>query len=67
MTEGMHWETLKNGDRIAKGEEGDFLIWKTGPLWSARYRSKSGKTFMMPRCRYIADLKALCESNFYWE
>lgn len=64
----MKWIHNDNGDWVADGEDGDFLVWKEGALWKGRYRSKDHKIhFFLPRQRKLTDMKRLCEDNNYWE
>lgn len=64
----MKWIRLENGDWQAQGKEGDFLVFKWGALWKARYRSKDHKKlFFFPPRRLLAPLKKMCEENEYWE
>lgn len=64
----MKWIRLDNGDWQAQGKEGDFLVFKWGNVWKARYRSKDHKKlFFLPVRRLLAPLKKICEENEYWE
>lgn len=64
----MCWKRLPNGDYVANGKAGDFLIWRKGRIWYSRYRSIDKKyTFFLPQCRHVKESKVLCENNFYWE
>lgn len=64
----MKWEKLKNGDWIARGDKGDFLVWKDGRTWRARYRHiycQIPKFFLWDLT--LKDIKERCERNAYWE
>lgn len=64
----MKWVRLENGDWQAKGKEGDFLAYKWGGVWKARYRSQDQKKlFFMPIRHFLSSLKTMCEENDYWE
>lgn len=64
----MKWKRQTNGDWVAKGEEGDFLVWRLGRVWCARYRSVDKKyMFHLPRRGSVDEAKKLCEGNRYWE
>lgn len=64
----MTWQRLDNGDYMAEGESGDFLIWKDDWGWKSRYRSKDKvRHFFLPKVRYLADAKKQCEKNHFWE
>lgn len=64
----MKWERLPNGDWIARGKYGDFLVWKDGRTFKARYRSIDHvKIFFLPIKRNMSAAKAVCENNYHWE
>lgn len=64
----MEWEKDKDGDWVAKGKHGDFLLWKEGIWWKGRYSGyDSNKWFTLRPRRNVKELKSLCESNYYWE
>lgn len=64
----MKWEKKPNGDWIAQGDKGHFLLWKDGRVWRGLYMVEFGNVV---RFRYIArDLKAaktIAEENYHWE
>ena len=64
----MKWEKLKNGDWIAQGEKGDFLLWKEGRVWKGRYRHIycENAKFRLGALT-LKELKKRCENNAYWE
>lgn len=65
---GMKWEKDKDGDWVAKGKHGDFLLWKKGAWWHGRYSAYNNtKWFKFQPRRNINVLKSLCEKNYYWE
>ena len=64
----MKWEKLANGDWMAQGEKGDFLIWREGRIWKMRYRTKVGKVVLFRNCnKDLRTLKKQCQENYYWE
>lgn len=64
----MKWHHKENGDWEAVGADGDFLIWKDGLVWKARYRSADKKKhFFLPPQKNLADAKKVCQDNYYWE
>lgn len=64
----MKWEKKQNGDWIAQGEKGHFLIWKDGRFWRVLYMVEFGGVV---KFRYAAkDLKTAkktAEENYHWE
>lgn len=64
----MEWKQLSSGEWQAKGEDGEFLLWKSGRQWTGRYAAnkKGGKFFKLPYGS-LRDIKAKCEDNYYWE
>ncbi len=64
----MKWKQIAFCKWQAKGNEGDFLVWKDGRVWKARYRSEDKQyTFFLPIKRSLREIKNLCEDNYYWE
>jgi len=63
----MEWVKLTNGDWQAKGEDGDFLLWKERNKWTGRYKANTGSKFFKLPYGSLKDLKAKCEDNYYWE
>lgn len=64
----MEWKKLPNGDRQAVGKHGDFLIWKSGGVFKARYRSTDKKVlYFLPVKRSLKEAKAQAEDNGNWE
>lgn len=64
----MVWKKLSNGDRQAIGKYGDFLIWKSGKVFKARYRSFDGKKhYFLPVKRSLQEAKTQAEDNGNWE
>lgn len=62
------WQRSANGDWKAKRGQGDFLIWRSGGVWKARYRAYgSDKPVMLGFSYEVAKLKERCEKNYYWE
>lgn len=63
----MVWE--KKGDVYsAEGKYGSFRIIKRGTFYYPEFSTNDFKWgFRMPRRKYIADAKAICEKNRYWE
>lgn len=58
----------ENGDWIAQGEKGHFLLWKDGKIWRGLYMHEIGRVV---RFRFVSkDLrsaKKMAEENYYWE
>ena len=58
----------ENGDWIAQGEKGHFLLWKDGAIWRGLYMHEIGR---VERFRFYArtlkEAKAICQENYYWE
>ncbi len=64
---GMEWAKNADGEWQAKGEYGEFLLWKEGRRWTGRYAaSKSSKFFRMP-FGSLKKMKSMCENNYNWE
>lgn len=65
----MKWEKVKEtGDWQAVGENGDFLIWRHGKVWKARWRSTDKTvTKHFPIAYLIKTAKVRCERSDYWE
>ena len=64
----MKWVKLSNGDWEAKGEKGDFLLWKDGKWWKGRYRHiycENAKFYVYAPT--LNEIKKKCEENYYWE
>ncbi len=60
----MKWQ--KQGKmQVAQGEEGKFIIEKVKGYYKAKYIGNI--TFVLPRKRFIKEVKEMCENNFYWE
>ncbi|AWW06090.1 MAG: hypothetical protein [Caudoviricetes sp.] len=67
IPKGMDWENLADGEWQAKGEHGDFLLWKEGRWWTGRYAAnKSSKFFRLP-FGSLRKIKSMCENNYNWE
>ena len=65
---GMQWVQDKDGDWIAQGKRGRFVLWKEGRKWRGRYLSRADIFwFDLPRGLSLEQLKTMCESNRYWE
>ena len=64
----MKWAKQANGDWIAQGENGHFLLWKDGGIWRGLYMHEIGSVV---RFRFYAkDLKQakkISEENYHWE
>ena len=64
----MKWERKANGDYVAQGEHGHFLLWKDGRIWRGLYMHEIGRVvrfrFWKPTFRQA---KTLCEENYHWE
>lgn len=64
----MKWEKQKNGDWLAQGEKGHFLLWRYGQIWKGLYMHEIGRVV---RFRFFSktlqEAKNLCEENYYWE
>lgn len=64
----MKWKRLKNGDWQAEGEKGDFLAWREGRSWKARYWSKDCRVhFFMVTTGALSAVKKACERHPNWE
>lgn len=64
----MQWDRETNGDWIAKGEKGHFLIWKYGNIYKGLYMRTENKEVRFRFFRNtLAEAKKLCEENHYWE
>lgn len=64
----MKWIKNSNGDWLAQGSKGNFLVWKERGMWRGRYLSTDGiKFFRMPAKSKISEMKTMCEENSYWE
>lgn len=63
----MVWK-FKDGDWIAEGENGDFLVWKIRRgFYKARYRTKNKRYTFFLGGGSLSDVKKRCEENSYWE
>lgn len=64
----MKWIRNSMGDWQAIGINGDFLVWKEGTLWRARYwNNKRTVHFLFPKKATVSEAKKQCEQNHYWE
>ena len=64
----MIWEKQSNGDWIAQGKKGHFLLWKYGGIWRGLYMQEFVRVV---RFRFYANdlkqAKKIAEENYYWE
>jgi hypothetical protein len=64
----IKWEKQFNGDWMAKARKGDFLIWKYGRIWKARYRVYGAEMpVMLGFASTLELMKRRCERSEYWE
>lgn len=64
----MKWEKQANGDWLAQGEKGHFLLWKVGRVWKGLYMHELGRVVAFRLMSHsLAELKKKCEENYYWE
>lgn len=64
----MKWEKQANGDWLAQGEKGHFLLWKDKGGWHGLYMVELGRVVKFRLWdRKLKDLKKRCENNYYWE
>ena len=64
----MTWEKQKNGDWLAQGEKGHFLLWKYGRIWKGLYMHEIGRVVRFTFSRKtLQKAKKICEENYYWE
>ena len=58
----------ENGDWIAQGKVGHFLLWKDGRIWRGLYMVEFGNVV---KFRFFAknlkDAKQIAEKNYNWE
>ena len=64
----MKWEKLSNGDWIAQGTKGHFLLWKERVGWKGLYMI-DGVRIVKYRWwdRSLANLKKRCKAAKEWE
>ena len=64
----MKWVKQPNGDWMAQGEHGHFLIWKYGNIYKGFYMHEIGR---IVKFRFFAkslkEAKEMCEGNYHWE
>ncbi|MBQ9113884.1 MAG: hypothetical protein IJY05_03070 [Clostridia bacterium] len=64
----MKWKRQTNGDWLAQGQKGHFLLWRYGRIWKGLYMHEFGRVV---RFRFFAktlqEAKTKCEENYYWE
>lgn len=70
----MKWEKYvdvygrENGDWIAQGEKGHFLLWKDGKIWRGLYMHEIGRVVRFRFWRStLKEAKQLCQENYHWE
>lgn len=64
----MKWEKTFDGDWLAQGEKGHFLLWKDGNIWRGLYMHEIGRVVRFRLWdRNLKLLKKKCEENYYWE
>lgn len=64
----MKWELKPNGDWIAQGEKGHFLLWKEGRFWKGLYMHEVGNVVRFRLwCKTLKEIKRICQENYYWE
>lgn len=64
----MKWQRIENGDWQAVGEKGDFLLWRAGAVWRARYRSTDRRqAYPFSSFQKLTEAKAACERSKWWE
>lgn len=63
----MKWQHLDNGDWMAVGANGDFLLWRERNFWKMRYRTKGKEVLFRGGNKDLRTLKKQCENNYYWE
>lgn len=65
---GMEWVQDKDGDWIAHGRHGRFVLWKEKRSWKGRYINRVDTYwFDLPRGLSLEKLKEMCENNYHWE
>ena len=63
----MKWKRQINGYRLARGKNGNFLIWFDDG-WDGGYLSSDGLYLIMgPRTQNFILIKNACEASGYWE
>jgi hypothetical protein len=64
----MKWERKANGDWVALGEHGHFLLWKDGRIWRGLYMHEIGHVVKFRMfAKDLKTLKRMCEENYHWE
>lgn len=64
----MKWKKQKNGDWLAQGEKGHFLLWKYGKSWKGLYMHEFGRVVgFYFYGRTLQEIKKKSEENYYWE
>lgn len=64
----MKWVLKPDGDWIAQGEKGHFLLWKERIGWKGLYMVEFGKVVKFRLWdKSLKNLKKRCEENYYWE
>lgn len=63
----MKWQHLDNGDWMAVGANGDFLLWRERHYWKMRYRTKDKVVLFFGGNKDLRTLKKQCQENHYWE
>ena len=64
----MSWFKEPGGEWVAKGDKGDFRLWRRGGVWKGRYASYDDRVFFyMCSSKNVQELKERCERNRYWE
>ncbi len=65
----MKWVKEANGDWLAQGEKGHFLLWKDkNGGWKGLYMHEFGRVVRFRLWdRSLKLLKKRCEENYYWE
>lgn len=66
----MQWKKESNGDWIAQGEKGHFLLWKLKGRkgWFGLYMVEFGNVVKFRLYdKSLKELKKKCEENYYWE
>ena len=66
----MKWKKEANGDWIAQGEKGHFLLWKLKGRkgWFGLYMVEFGNVVKFRLYdKSLKELKKKCEENYYWE
>lgn len=64
----MKWVKKENGDWIAQGEKGHFILWKDGKIWKGLYMVEFGNVVKFRFWkRDLKTAKKFCEENYNWE